>query len=230
MFTDQQREEIMKSRYWEKLWHDIIHDIKLGPLPDELKWRFVQLIILAGMNGDDGRLPDLSDMAWELRLSEEKLRSDLPTLARRELVELDADGRWLVTNYAKRQAAMDANERQRRHRGNNTRSASTSASAKAITTFLQEEDKEAEVEEEIVTHNVTNRDTHVTLSLLQEAGIAINQRTRPLLNLDYDYIKAHIDNRGNIPTGLLITKMLAGDPPPRPKNGIPEDLQDIIRR
>lgn len=226
-YSPHDREVFMKSRYWEKLWHDILDDNKLGPLPGELKWRFVQLIILAGQTGEDGRLPDVPDMAWRLRLTEDQLRSDLPTLARRELIELDADGRWFVTNYAKRQAAMDANERQRRHRGNNARSASASAT---FTALPEEEEDIAEAEEEIVTHNVTNRDNHVTLSLLREAGIALNARTRQLLNLDPDYLRAHIDGRGNTPIGLLIRKMLDGDPPPKPRNGIPDDLKDIILR
>ena len=51
----------MSSRHWEKLWHDIIDDIKLGPLPAELKWRFVQLIVVAGIAGEGGLLPDLPD-------------------------------------------------------------------------------------------------------------------------------------------------------------------------
>lgn len=219
-------ETLMKSRYWEKLWHDIIDDIKLGPLPGELKWRFVQLIILAGQQGDDGRLPDVPDMAFRLRLTEEQLRSDLPTLARRELVELDADGRWLVSNYVKRQAAMDANERVRRHRMANRGSASASA---ANSCFAEEEiEEEAETEADIVTHNVTNRYKHVTSSLLRDAAISRNRTTAPLFDLDPEYVRAHLEAAGS-KVGLAIRRMLDGDPAPQPRVAIPADLADIIQ-
>lgn len=224
--------ETMKYRYYEKLWHEIIDDLKLGPLPGELKWRFVQLIVVAGLQDEGGLLPDLPDMAFRLRLSEEQLRTDLPTLARRELVELvhtPSGDRWLVTNWQKRQQPADANDRQRRSRANRV-----SASASASSDFFSlKEDIEAEIEIEAdnVTRSVTKRDANVTAELLAEAGIARNRTTAPLWKLDPDYVHAHLD--GEPKAGLAIRRMLDGDPPPRRKKErqeIPPEFRDVVRR
>lgn len=230
-----------QKRFWEKLWHDILDDVKLGPLPGELKWRFVQLIVVAGELNEGGLLPELSDLAFRLRLTEEQLRSDLPTLARRELVELDANDRWHVVNYAKRQAAMTPAERMQRYRQRNRNS--PAAAAALDNSYLQEEEYRAEAEAENVTpfvtkrydpryENVTNRNA---AAVLQEFGVALNRTTRQLLTLDPKYIRAHLAAEPR--TGLAITRMLAGDPPPQPKvNGrdpaqkIPDELKEIIKR
>lgn len=218
----------MKYRYYEKLWHDIIDDLKLGPLPGELKWRFVQLIILAGIQDQNGLLPELPDMAFRLRLTEEQLRSDLPTLARRELVELvrtpDGRERWLVTNWQKRQAPADTNDRQRRSRAGR-------ASASAASTFLSSEEDievEAEIEVDNVTRSVTKRDRNVTAELLADAGIARNRTTAPLWTLDPEYVRAHLENEPK--AGLAIRRMLDGDPPPRSREDRLGNWNDVIIR
>lgn len=228
----------MSSRHWEKLWHEIIDDIKLGPLPAELKWRFVQLIVLAGIVGEGGLLPELPDMAFRLRLTEEQLRSDLPTLARRELVELTADGRWLVTNYAKRQAAMSSTERVQRHRAKSYPQARSSSSSSASSSPSLSEEEEIEEEEEAEADNVsrsgTDRFTAVsTARLLDTAGIARNRTTTPLWKMDPEYVAAHLAAADS--NGLAIRRMLDGDPEPRHWSGhsylrLRSDYEDIIRR
>lgn len=228
--TQTQKDEDMKARYWEKLWHDIIDDIKLGPLPGELKWRFVQLIIMAGIQDENGLLPELPDMAFRLRLTEEQLRSDLPTLARRELVELVATTgdreRWKLTGYAKRQAPVDNSERKRR-----SRASSSASSASSSFSLQKKEETETEAEADKCHENVTNRDTHVT-QILAAAGISRNRTTAPLWDMPADYIAAHLAAAQS--PGLAIRKMLDGDPPPRRKNEheleIPPQYRDIIRR
>lgn len=230
----------MKSRYWEKLWHDIIDDIKLGPLPAELKWRFVQLIIMAGIEDNGGILPDLPDMAFRLRLTEEQLRSDLPTLARRELVELatTADGRerWKLSGYEKRQAAMSSAERTRRHRSAGSSypqpAASSSASASSsLISYKKEEDTEAEAEADICDDSLHFRYTNATATLLQQAGITRNKTTAPLWDMPPDYVEAHLTAAKS--PGLAIRKMLDGDPPPRRKTAydqmIPPEFRDVVK-
>jgi len=245
--TQTQKDEDMKARYWEKLWHDIIDDIKLGPLPGELKWRFVQLIIMAGIQDEDGLLPELPDMAFRLRLTEEQLRSDLPTLARRELVELVATTgdreRWKLSGYEKRQAPMTSAERTRRHRnagsypqGYPQPAASSSASASSSPdSFKKEEDTEAEAEADKCNDSLhfryTNRHTTTTATLLQQAGITRNKTTAPLWDMPPDYVEAHLTAAKS--PGLAIRKMLDGDPPPRGNTAydliIPPEFRDIIR-
>ncbi len=229
----------MRSRYWEKLWHEIIDDIKLGPLPAELKWRFVQLIVVAGMTGEGGVLPDLPDLAFRLRLTEEQLRSDLPTLARRELLELVNDNgreRWKLSGYEKRQSAMSSAERMQRMRSAESQSypqaAPSSASASASYQSLQERKKkeEAEEEEDICdgSSQTCNNDV-TTADLLAAAGISRNRTTAPLWNLDPTYIEAHLTAAKS--SGLAIRKMLDGDPPPSTRRSeLLKELDDIIIR
>lgn len=236
----------MKSRHWEKLWHDIIDDIKLGPLPAELKWRFVQLIIIAGIEDRGGLLPELPDMAFRLRLTEEQLRSDLPTLARRELVELVATTgdreRWKLTGYEKRQAPMTSAERMRRLRNAGSSypqsypqpASSSSASASSSLIPCKKEDTEAEEEADICDGSShfrhTTRYTNATASLLQQAGITRNKTTAPLWNMPPDYVEAHLTAAKS--PGLAIRKMLDGDPPPRRTTAydqmIPPEFKDVV--
>ena len=235
----------MKSRHWEKLWHDIIDDIKLGPLPAELKWRFVQLIIIAGIEDRGGLLPELPDMAFRLRLTEEQLRSDLPTLARRELVELVATTgdreRWKLTGYEKRQAPMTSAERTRRHRNAESYpqsypqpAASSSASASSSPVTFKKEDTEAEAEADKCNDSLhfrdTTRYTNATATLLQQAGITRNKTTAPLWNMPPDYVEAHLTAAKS--PGLAIRKMLDGDPPPRRTTAydqiIPPQFKDVV--
>ena len=75
------------------------------------------------------------------------------------------------------------------------------------------------------------------MSVLQEYGIALNKTTTPLLEMDADYVRAHLDHasRNNHAPGLAIKRMLDGDPPPRRPTDrdhvyIPADLLDIVNR
>lgn len=232
--------DTMRYRYYEKLWHEIIDDLKLGPLPGELKWRFVQLIVMAGLQDEGGMLPELPDMAFRLRLTEEQLRTDLPTLARRELVEivLDQNGheRWFVTNWQKRQQSADAASRQRR-----SRAAAASAFSASSSFFPPKEDIEVEAEIEVdnVTRSVTKRDKkcdilsrscheNVTSELLTAAGIARNRTTAPLWMLDPAYVRAHLEHEPK--AGLAIRRMLDGDPAPEAKEDRLGNWKDIILR
>jgi len=223
----------MKSRYYERIWHEIIDDPKLGPLSDSLKWRFVTLILAAGQHGHNGELPALPDLAWRLRASEEQLRTELPTLAQRELIELLPSGRWYVTNYAKRQAAMSGAERMQRKRAADRSypqasypQASASASSTAFP--LQEEEVE-EVEESIVNIcDEPSQQRHVR-HMLSEKGISINRTTLRLLDLDPAYVAAHLAAAD--PSGLIIRRMLDGDPPPKRNRHVSAaEVEDIIRR
>lgn len=110
----------MATNYWLKLYHDIIRDHKIGRLPVNLKWRFVECLVLAGEVHEDGYLPPVEQMAWELRCDEVTLKSDLGQLAMAELLEIrqwdDVTERWFVSNFSKRQAPSDAALRMREYR------------------------------------------------------------------------------------------------------------------
>ena len=94
----------MAPGYWIKLYHEVLHDPKMGRLSDRHWRRAVELMLMAGETDETGVLPPVADMAWTLRTSEEELLADLqgwrPDL---EIVTL-TEGGWSPTSSAGRAA------------------------------------------------------------------------------------------------------------------------------
>jgi hypothetical protein len=105
----------VKSKFWIKLYHEILDDPKMGSLEDRLWRRVVELFLLAGDFDEEGRLPALEWMAWRLRRTSEELESDLVEIAKAGIVE-NRGGFWWVSNFAERQAAESSAERAKRWR------------------------------------------------------------------------------------------------------------------
>ena len=105
----------MASRYWIKLYHEILDDPKMGRLTDRTWRRAVELFLLAGKTGRDGALPSVGDMAWTLHISEEDLVEDLNALMDVGIVTHNSDD-WNVTHFSERQRPVGDAERQRRKR------------------------------------------------------------------------------------------------------------------
>ena len=108
----------MASKYWIKLYHEILDDPKMGRLPDRLWRRVIELFLIAGDYDQEGALPNVGDMAWRLRATDEELLSDLDELEQFGIVSLNG-AIHVVTNFAKRQAAASDAERMRRYRDRN---------------------------------------------------------------------------------------------------------------
>jgi hypothetical protein len=108
----------MTKRIWIKLYLEILDDPKMGQLPDWFWRRAVELFLLAGENGNDGLLQPVTDLAWRLRVSAEKLTESLQALAEVGVVHETPQG-WLVTNFKKRQYSESV-ERMRRYRSRNS--------------------------------------------------------------------------------------------------------------
>jgi hypothetical protein len=106
----------MTTRIWVKLYLEILDDPKMGRLSNHLWRRAVELFLLAGREGNDGALPPVEEMAWILRLPEEKVLEDLHSLAEVGVVHEAEPMKWMVTNFKKRQAAVPVEERMRRYR------------------------------------------------------------------------------------------------------------------
>jgi hypothetical protein len=84
----------------------------MGRLPNHLWRRAVELVYLAGRQGNDGSLPNIAEMSWALRIPEEKVIEDIRSLVEVGIVTVcttDAAGTgetpegWVVTNFKKRQ-------------------------------------------------------------------------------------------------------------------------------
>lgn len=109
----------MASKFWIKLYHEMLDDPKVARLNDSTYRRFIECLLLAGEIDEGGLLPPLEDMAWRLRLSETALTQDLSRLALGEMVELrqhDSEERWFVSKFAERQAPSSATKRMREYR------------------------------------------------------------------------------------------------------------------
>jgi len=105
----------MPSYSWVKLYHEVLHDPKMGRLTDNLWRRVIEMILLAGENGGTGDLPPVMDMAWTLRLSVEELEANLLQLEKFDIVAQTPTG-WNVTHYTKRQAPIESTERVKSYR------------------------------------------------------------------------------------------------------------------
>ena len=103
---------------WIKLYTDILDDPVLGPLSVSAKWRFIELLLLAGQCDAEGYLVDGeqpytdSDLAWRFRISEEQIQLDLQQLSDAGLIFFDEDT-WLVPNFSKRQGRSQDEKRER---------------------------------------------------------------------------------------------------------------------
>lgn len=101
----------MAANYWIKLYQEIIRDPKMGRLSDSAFRRCIELFLLAGEQDErDGSLPNVADVAWELRIDEQKLTDDLEELETAGIITMRG-GRPFVVNFEKRQAATSNSER-----------------------------------------------------------------------------------------------------------------------
>lgn len=106
----------MASNFWIKLYHEILHDPKMGMLPDNVWRRCLEIFLLAGELDNDGQLPDTPELAWMLRQANiERFEAELEHLERVNILTRLTDG-WLVTNFTKRQGVIDTAERSRAYR------------------------------------------------------------------------------------------------------------------
>jgi len=110
----------MASKYWIKLYHEILDDHKMGMLSDHLYRRVIEIFLLAGEKNEGGLLPGVEAMSWRLRTTPDELTSDLEKLSEKNIVT-QQNGNWLVTKFAERQAPMDKAEYMRRKREQNKR-------------------------------------------------------------------------------------------------------------
>jgi len=103
------------ARQWVKLWTKTLLNPQVAELPDYLFRRWIEILMLAGMNDDDGKLQPVRNMAFILRLDETKLSENLTSLKQAGVVHQETDGSWIVTNWKKHQYS-ESIDRVRRHR------------------------------------------------------------------------------------------------------------------
>ena len=108
----------MSSMPWIKLWTDILDDPKMGRLTKPVKWRFVELCLLAGECDAEGYLVngnealEIRDICWRLRADASELVEDMEMLQSVGLLCQDDDGSWFVTNFSQRQGRPQHEKRE----------------------------------------------------------------------------------------------------------------------
>ena len=105
----------MASKYWLKLYHEILDDPKMCLLSDRLYRRTMEMFLLAGDFDNGGTLPKLDYMAWRLRLTSEELETDLIELQKVGVVS-SQENEWFVVKFEDRQKPISDAERKQRQR------------------------------------------------------------------------------------------------------------------
>jgi hypothetical protein len=141
----------MASKYWIKLYHEILDDPKMGRLPDALFRRAIEFFLIAGERSRDGGLPPIVDMAWRLRAGEIELLAQMEDLEALNILSRGADGGWRVTHFKERQAPSPISERVRKHREavRSERFAPDEACNESVTERYTDTDADAEEETDL---------------------------------------------------------------------------------
>jgi len=101
---------------WVKVYTEMLDDPKLAKINDVIKWRFIELILVAAECDAGGAFivgdseMTIDDIAWRLRADKEKLSSDIETLIKSSL--LHRDGTILeIPKFADRQGPTQKEKR-----------------------------------------------------------------------------------------------------------------------
>jgi len=171
----------MASKYWIKLYHEILDDPKMGRLDDRLFRRTIELFLLAGENQSDGTLPSVEDIAWRLRVPVSEIETNLQTLQEFGIVS-PIFGEWVVTKFSKRQAASPSAERTQRFRDGKRKE--QYYGNEDVTNRDAEEETEEETEK-----NRTDAESEA------EPAAAANQNAFSVYQSEIGMITSHISER-----------------------------------
>lgn len=179
------------NNYWMKLWFDILRDPKMGMLPDRLWRRVIELFLIAGQRGEEGLLPDVPEIAWQLNRSAQSITNDLEKIRKTGIVDINVDGVWYVTNFKKRNAPVDSakrikdfRQRERYEKGNVDVTEVKRECNAAVTNRYQEEQKNRRTEEQIKDTTTGTTFSDVAKAYEDVCGV-LNSVTADKLKLAY---------------------------------------------
>lgn len=102
---------------WIKLYTEMLDDAKIGRMTEVMRYRFIELILLAGECDRDGWLISgstpmtIDDIAWRLRKEQAVVQETLDQLKEIGIAEFN-DGAWLIVNFAARQGRPQREKRE----------------------------------------------------------------------------------------------------------------------
>jgi len=179
------------NNYWMKLWFDILRDPKMGMLPDRLWRRVIELFLIAGQRGEEGLLPDVPEIAWQLNRSAQSITNDLEKIRKTGIVDINVDGVWYVTNFKKRNEPVDSakrikdfRQRERYEKGNVDVTEVKRECNATVTNRYQEEQKNRRTEEQIKDTTTGTTFSDVAKAYEDVCGV-LNSVTADKLKLAY---------------------------------------------
>lgn len=103
-----------KGYQWFRLYNDILNDPKIAKLDDHTFRGWVSILCVASKN--DGKLPEISEVAFHLRCSEQDAKSLFEVLRNNNLID-QIDGHFVPHKWSTYQYKSDnSTERVQRHR------------------------------------------------------------------------------------------------------------------
>jgi len=128
---------------WFRFYTEALDDPKVQRLPGDLFKSWVNILCIASESVERGTLPTLEDIAFRLRLDEQKAEDAIRGLMRAKLIDEDEDGAWHIHGWAARQPKSDqdgtANERKRRQRDRERDTQKTSRVTSRVTSRIGHE-------------------------------------------------------------------------------------------
>lgn len=237
------------NNYWMKLWFDILRDPKMGMLPDRLWRRVIELFLLAGQRGEEGLLPDVPEIAWQLNRSAQSITNDLEKIRKTGIVDINGNGVWYVTNFKKRNAPVDSakrikdfRQRERYEKGNVDVTEMKRECNEALQLRYQEEQKNRITEEQIKDTTTSDENFAKIVTTYQEVCGVVNSITADKLRSAYEeyepqwiidaLTESAVQNKRNWAYAEAILKRwkVEGRNSKRGKVQTPEAQQDKFRR
>ncbi len=100
---------------WLRLYNDVVSDPKVQRLSGDKFKSWINVLCIASTH--DGILPPVTDLAFILRITEDKAAVLLDDLVEKGLLDVTTDERYTPHNWASRQYKSDvSNDRVQRHR------------------------------------------------------------------------------------------------------------------
>ena len=93
---------------WFRFYHEALHDAKVQTLSADLFRAWINILCLASEADDRGILPPMSQIAFSLRIKEEKAKQIIDQLIKARLIDETEDGSMSPHNWAARQPETDS--------------------------------------------------------------------------------------------------------------------------
>lgn len=130
---------------WFRMYHSILHDTKVLKLSPENRWFFVGFLAISSSNSPRGTLPDLEEIALELRVNKSKASRIVDTLTKAGFIEqVPGTTQLRVHGWDSRQfPSDDVTSRVQKHRGNVSSNVSRNVSETPSETETETEKKKS---------------------------------------------------------------------------------------